>query len=191
MTEQHPPAELRTVLAELLRRLGMTGRLQAYRALDLWPEVVGPGLARHSRAAGVEGGVLRVLAENGSWATELAFHKSSILRELHRRGLRGVRALRIEAGPGTWAPDEAPAPQEQGGAFHEAETEALLPAAAAALEELERSGVDAELLERWRRLMEAQARRRARMAHRAAAGEEGRRPAGDSGLGRRGGGTGP
>ncbi|MBX5464214.1 MAG: DUF721 domain-containing protein [Clostridia bacterium] len=180
---ERPPAELRSVLADLLRRWGMARRLEAYRALDLWAEVVGPGLARHSRAVDVEGGVLRVRAENGSWATELVFHKSSILRELHRRGLRGVRALRVEAGPGAW-PDAEPlaGPDE---AAPEREIPELRPAAAASLEELRRGGLDGELLERWRRVMLAEARRRARLAARKAPPGEGGRPAGDLGPGRR------
>lgn len=185
MTDRRPPAELGAVLADLVRRLGVSKRIEAYRALDLWPEVVGPVLARHSRAEGIEFAVLRVAAENGSWATELAFHKSAILRELQRRGVRGIRSLRVDVSP-AWHNGAADEEAGDGRAASSPIQGELLPEAAAALRELEAAGVDRQLIDRWRRLVSAQLRRRERLAAtQAGAGGERGRASRDSGPGRR------
>jgi hypothetical protein len=82
-----------------LRRLGLDGRLEQARAVVIWPEVVGPELARHARAVEVSGGVLRVAVRSSAWAAQLSFFRSDLVRRLNERlGPPGVLGLRFSVG---------------------------------------------------------------------------------------------
>jgi hypothetical protein len=62
----------------LLRRLAQA------RALERWPEIVGPLLAGRTRALRVADGRLVVLAPGAALRQELTFHKRTILRKFNR-----------------------------------------------------------------------------------------------------------
>jgi len=51
-----------------------------------WREVVGEEVARHTRLAGLRGGVLTIEVDGAVWLYELSgFHKESILTEVQKR----------------------------------------------------------------------------------------------------------
>jgi len=91
------------------------------RAIALWPELVGPQIARVSRPERLERGALSVVTRDGSWSAEIMMQKQVILEEFKRRIGRGaVRDIRCRvdsslsatppAKPGGDAPAEVQAP---------------------------------------------------------------------------------
>ncbi len=65
------------------------------QAIEIWPQIVGPRIARRTRATGFHEGVLQVEVEGSAWAYELEFLKRRFLKELQRRLGMHVRALRF------------------------------------------------------------------------------------------------
>ena len=48
-----------------------------------WPELVGPGLAEHTRPDAFEEGVLIVVADSTAWATQVRLLAASLIRRLN------------------------------------------------------------------------------------------------------------
>ena len=87
---------LSLVLSRLLRRLGLEDELQGWRAVEDWARVVGPRVARHTRAIGFEHGVLRVEVDGSAWMHELSFLKQELIQTINRElGARRVRDVRF------------------------------------------------------------------------------------------------
>ena len=87
---------LSLVLSRLLRRLGLEDELQGWRAVEDWARVVGPRVARHTRAVSFERGVLRVEVEGSAWMHELGYLSQELIRTLNRElGSNRVRDVRF------------------------------------------------------------------------------------------------
>lgn len=83
-------------LSRLLRGLGLERQLLGWRAVEGWPEWVGPRVARHSRAVAFRDGTLVVEVEGSAWMQELGFLKREIVRTLNERlGADLVRDIRF------------------------------------------------------------------------------------------------
>jgi predicted nucleic acid-binding Zn ribbon protein len=54
-------------------------RLKEAEALGNWEKAVGPAIAKHSKAIGVEGGILMVEVDHPIWKSELHHRKRQIL----------------------------------------------------------------------------------------------------------------
>lgn len=65
------PVRIGEVLAGVLAGSGLQERLRERRLLEAWPAVVGPRVARHSRAVDLEDGVLLLQADHPVWRQEL------------------------------------------------------------------------------------------------------------------------
>ena len=84
------------IVPKLLRELGLEEGLLGYRAVQEWPEVVGPRIARRTRAVSFRDGTLRVDVEGSAWQYELGFLERRLLREMERRlGAPVVRSLQF------------------------------------------------------------------------------------------------
>jgi len=94
---------LSNVLPRLLRDLGLERGVQGWRAVAIWPEVVGESLARRTRATSFRDGTLWVEVEGSAWLHELGFLKRELVRRLNQRlESRQVRDLHfINARGGT------------------------------------------------------------------------------------------
>jgi hypothetical protein len=73
-----------TVLRDLGGGDPLLRRLAQARALERWPEIVGPLLASRTRALRVADGRLVVLAPGAALRQELTFHKRTILRKFNQ-----------------------------------------------------------------------------------------------------------
>lgn len=83
-----------------LAALGLREASRRHRALALWSEVVGEGLAAHARAAAVRGGTLEVAVSDSAWANQIALMKSELLERLNLRlGAPLLSDLRVRIGP--------------------------------------------------------------------------------------------
>lgn len=84
------------VLPRVLRKLGLEEGLLGWRAVHEWEQVVGPRVARHTRAVAFRDGVLQIEVEGSAWMQELGFLKSELTRKINRHlGGRLVRNIRF------------------------------------------------------------------------------------------------
>lgn len=107
---------LAEALRDVVRKLELEDVALEARALLLWPEVVGPQLARSSEPVRVRAGTLLVHTANSGWSQELSFQKERILREYARRlGKSLLKDLRCTVGPLRGHEDATlrPAPAEE------------------------------------------------------------------------------
>ena len=87
---------LSLVLSRLLQRLGLANELQGWRAVEDWAGIVGPRVARHTRAVGFEHDVLRVEVEGSAWMHELGYLKQELIKAVNRElGYDRVRDIRF------------------------------------------------------------------------------------------------
>jgi predicted nucleic acid-binding Zn ribbon protein len=60
-------------------------RLEESEAIKKWDFIVGPVIAKHSRAARINQGVLIVEVDHPVWRSELHFRKKEIIHQLNTR----------------------------------------------------------------------------------------------------------
>lgn len=84
------------VLSRVLKRLGVSAELEGWRAVEEWPQLVGPRLARHTRAVGFREGTLRVEVEGSAWMQELGFLKRELIVRINQHlGSHLIRDIRL------------------------------------------------------------------------------------------------
>jgi predicted nucleic acid-binding Zn ribbon protein len=82
------------VLPALLRSLGLETGVMGWRAVREWPDAVGPGVARRTRAVSFQEGTLLVEVEGSAWLHELTMLRRDLLRQLNQHlGAPLVREL--------------------------------------------------------------------------------------------------
>jgi len=90
---------LSRILDDTLKRLELTNAALEARAVLLWPDVVGPQLARASEVRTIQAGTLVVVTRSSAWTQELTFQKSAILRRFREKlGKEVVKDLRFSVG---------------------------------------------------------------------------------------------
>ncbi len=90
------PEPVAQVLARLLGALGLEDGVRGWTLIEEWPGLVGPRVARHSRAVGFQGGILQVEVEGSAWMQELGFLKRELLHTVNRHlGSELVRDIRF------------------------------------------------------------------------------------------------
>jgi hypothetical protein len=100
---------------KLLKGLGLNERLQQYRALIIWEEVVGPQIAARTRPIRIREGVLEINVDQPTWRQQLQLMKPKILAQLNaelgkatikdlylKRGKVSARTVKQEEPPPAW-----------------------------------------------------------------------------------------
>ena len=94
-----PADHVRDVLAEIFRRGGMKRAVRRAEAVLLWPQAVGPELARFSEAKTLRDGVLIVEVPDSETAMHLTLQRERFLRSYRDRlGVRELREIRFVVG---------------------------------------------------------------------------------------------
>ena len=84
------------VLGRVLDQLGLSREMTGWQAVEAWPKLVGPRVARHARAVAFRGGTLHVEVEGSAWMQELTFLKSDLARRINQHvGSELVRDVRL------------------------------------------------------------------------------------------------
>ena len=78
-------AQAGELLEKLLHNFGLDKRLQQYRALIIWDEVVGPQIDAHARPSKIRGSVLEVCVDQPAWMQQLQLMKPQILKKLNEQ----------------------------------------------------------------------------------------------------------
>lgn len=78
------PTKVDALLSSALRKLGLDSRLDRYRFVMHWSEIVGPEIAKRTKPECLRNGALVVRVSSSAWAQELSFQKETILKRLSR-----------------------------------------------------------------------------------------------------------
>lgn len=92
---------LRSILKAAAKSLGVERAAHTAFIAEMWPEIVGPDAAAHTRTSGLRGGTLLVDTEPGLWVQELTAQRTRFIREINRRlGDAVVEDIRFRQRPG-------------------------------------------------------------------------------------------
>jgi hypothetical protein len=84
---------------KMLKGFGLDERLQQYRALIIWEEVVGPQIAARTRPVRIREGVLEVNVDQPTWMQQLQLMKPKILAQLNAElGKASIKDLFLKRG---------------------------------------------------------------------------------------------
>ncbi len=84
------------ILGRVLHKLGLSREMSGWRAVEAWPELVGPRVARHARAVAFREGTLQVEVEGSAWMQELGYLKRDLVRRINQHlGAEDVRDVRF------------------------------------------------------------------------------------------------
>lgn len=93
------PAQVGTMLETVLGDLGLETAARAFRAGEVWAEVVGQPGADHCQPIGVRGDVLEVLVDSSVWCQQLQLEKGRLLAGLRERlGSEAPQDIRFRLG---------------------------------------------------------------------------------------------
>lgn len=79
------PTRVDAVLSDVLEKHGMREQVRRMEVLELWPAIVGEGLASVTQATGVDGATLVVEVRNSAWLMELSMMKEDFLERVNER----------------------------------------------------------------------------------------------------------
>lgn len=100
------PSNVADVLAEVFKRGGMKRGVKRAEAVLLWPQVVGPSVAKFTTARSVQDGTLFVEVPDSETAMHLSFQRQKFLNVYRAKfGVKDVREVRFRVGRQA-APDE-------------------------------------------------------------------------------------
>ncbi|MBI4720913.1 MAG: DUF721 domain-containing protein [Chitinivibrionia bacterium] len=85
------------ILPAILKKIGLTQRLEEKEILSLWAEVAGDEIAARTRAVKYARGVLHVHVAHGAWMQELHFMEQEILKKFAEKA-PGARIQKIRFG---------------------------------------------------------------------------------------------
>ena len=100
------PVVVGSVIDRILSGLHIEARVAVAAATDLWPNVVGPEVARRTHAVGVRDGELLVEVQGAVWMGHLAVLRQGILDDVNGRlpadaHLRGIRLVPMRGKEGS------------------------------------------------------------------------------------------
>jgi hypothetical protein len=81
---------VRNIVDGVLEQKGWSGKVLEQMAVELWPEVVGDTIARHTLAEKFKNGTLYVRARSPQWTQELHFHEARVIIRLNGRLRRNL-----------------------------------------------------------------------------------------------------
>lgn len=84
MTRAKNPRQLRAVVADMCRNLGMNEAYEQYRTLQVWETAVGDGVSKVTTIEKIRDGNLYIKVTNPSWRMELNFRKTDIRSKLNK-----------------------------------------------------------------------------------------------------------
>ena len=96
--EVHPLAE---VVPDVMKKIGMHGRLHEAAMQEEWPRLVGPQLADHTRPGKLDHDVLTVYVDHSAWLSELSrYGRKQIMEKLKARfGAGCIKSIHLALDP--------------------------------------------------------------------------------------------
>jgi hypothetical protein len=78
------------LIPNLLKSYGLDFKLEEYRLIQAWPDIVGPPIAAHTLPAEVRAKTLWVVVDSSPWLHQLTLLKPVLIEKLARYGGRSV-----------------------------------------------------------------------------------------------------
>ncbi len=78
------PKTIKEIIDRVLDDESIRDTARAQRISFLWPEIVGPGINRHTIRRYVADGILHVYIDSAPLKNELQFHRSRLVEQLNR-----------------------------------------------------------------------------------------------------------
>ncbi len=78
------PVRLGKLVERIISAFGLHDKFHGWKIVNQWPEIVGPDIARHSRALRYSDGTLTIVVEKDVWRQELEMQREQILRQIRR-----------------------------------------------------------------------------------------------------------
>lgn len=93
------PERIGVILPKVLKNLGVTRRMEEFKAVLLWENVVGKKIAARTQAVEVTKQTLIVDVANNVWMQELTMLKPQILKKLTKEtGIKDIRFRIMRSG---------------------------------------------------------------------------------------------
>lgn len=93
------PEAVGDILERLLKSYGLDGKLREWKAMEAWPQVVGEGIARHTKPEKVFRKRLYILVDSSAWMQQLHFLKQDIVVKLNAAvGQEVVKEIHLKVG---------------------------------------------------------------------------------------------
>ncbi|TVP75594.1 MAG: DUF721 domain-containing protein [Gemmatimonadales bacterium] len=86
------PDHIGNMLDGLMKKWGIRDGVEEQEILELWPEIVGPGIAEVTRARAIARGTLFVEVRSSAWMSELGLLRHDLMRRINA----GRKAGRVE-----------------------------------------------------------------------------------------------
>jgi predicted nucleic acid-binding Zn ribbon protein len=96
----YDPIPIGRVLDDHTRRYGMGAAQQVGALFASWPRIVGDAIAEHVEPVSLRNGVLKLVADSPTWATEINYLREQI-RAQANQALGGDVIKKVEVGAGT------------------------------------------------------------------------------------------
>ena len=91
------PESIGDVLRLTIQESNMTGRLDEVRAIELWPEVIGTGMAKRMSRPRVCSGVMLVYVDSAPMRQELNMQRTRLIKLLNSRvGKEVIKEIRFK-----------------------------------------------------------------------------------------------
>lgn len=81
--QRHKTQSIAEAIVDYLREMGLEKPLAEQRVIELWPEVLGPTVARYTREITVERGMLRVRIINAALRQQLFECRFELVKKLN------------------------------------------------------------------------------------------------------------
>lgn len=91
------PESIGDVLRLTIQESNMTGRLDEVRAIELWPEVIGVGMAKRMSRPLVSSGVMVIYVDSAPMRQELNMHRTRLIKLLNMQlGKEVIKEIRFK-----------------------------------------------------------------------------------------------
>jgi predicted nucleic acid-binding Zn ribbon protein len=97
--DPYDPVPIGKVLDDHTRRYGMGAAQEVGALFSSWPRIVGPAVAEHVEPVSLRDGVLKLVADSPTWATEINYLKEKI-RTQANEALGGGVVSKVEVSAG-------------------------------------------------------------------------------------------
>lgn len=81
--ERTYPKLVSDIIAEALKREGVTSTFNEHQALYLWPEIVGKGVNRYTSRRTIESGTMHVWLTSAPLKQELSYNRATLVEQIN------------------------------------------------------------------------------------------------------------
>jgi hypothetical protein len=90
---------IKSILEDVLKKQNLESKLKDYHAFDVWEEVVGPRVARHTQPKRFQDRILWVVVDTTVWMQQLTFLEGKIREKLNQAiGAQPIEKIRFQIG---------------------------------------------------------------------------------------------